>query len=100
MPKLNMTVSHKLSQDEALLRIKRLLGEVKVDLVDKISNLQEDWRGNKGTFSFSAMGFRVSGVLTVHKSKVELAGKLPFAAIPFRGKVEAIIRERAEKLLA
>jgi len=99
MPKLNMTVAHKLSQDEALLRIKGLLGEVKTEFAGKISNLKEDWSGNRGTFSFSAMGFGVSGVLTVHESRVELAGNLPFAALPFKGKVEATIRERAEKLL-
>ncbi|MFY9457339.1 MAG: polyhydroxyalkanoic acid system family protein [Candidatus Spechtbacterales bacterium] len=100
MPKLNMTVTHKLSQDEALARIKSLLGEVKTEFGDKVSNLKEDWSGNRGTFSFSAMGFRVSGTLTVHESKVDLAGNLPFAAIPIKGKVEATIRERAEKLLA
>ncbi len=100
MPKLNMVVSHHLAQDEALKRVKNLLGEVKNQFTDKIRDLREQWDGNTGTFSFSTMGFSVSGTLTVKSSVVELAGKLPFAAIFFKGKIESAVRERAEALLA
>lgn len=100
MAKLNMAVSHRLSQDEALKRIKTLLGEVKTQFADKISDLREEWNGNTGKFSFSAMGFSVSGILTVNLSKVELSGNLPFAASFFKGKIESTLRERAETLLA
>ena len=100
MAGLNMTLQHNLTQEEALVRIKRLLGELKVQHADKISNLQERWNGNVGSFSFTAMGFSVSGTLTAKISTVELAGKLPFAANFFKGKIEKTIRERAETLLA
>ncbi len=100
MAKLNMVVPHKLSQDEALRRIKTLLGEVKTQFVDKIKDLNEQWNGNIGTFSFSAMGFSVSGKLLVNSNEVELFGNLPFAAIFFKGKIESTIWERAESLLA
>ena len=100
MAQLSMSILHKLSQDEALRRIKNLLTEVKTQFADKISDLHEQWDGNGGTFSFSAMGFSISGVLAVKSDKVELLGKLPFAASFFIGKIEAIIRDRAEKLLA
>ncbi|MFA6494912.1 MAG: polyhydroxyalkanoic acid system family protein [Candidatus Paceibacterota bacterium] len=100
MAKLEMTMSHRLTQNEALIRIKTLLGEVKDQFADKISNLREEWSGNMGSFSFSAMGFSVSGILTVTPSEVKLSGNLPFAATFFKGKIESTIRERAEKLLA
>lgn len=100
MARFNMTISHRLTQDEAVKRIKTLLGEVKNQFADKISNLREEWDGDTGTFSFSAMGFSVSGTLTVKSSEVELSGNLPFAAAFFRRKIEATIRERAETLLA
>lgn len=99
MPKLNMAMPHKLSQDEALRRIKTFLGEVKAQFADKIGDLREQWNENTGTFSFSAMGFSVSGTLTVKGSEVELSGDLPFAAAFFRGKIESTIRKRAESLL-
>lgn len=100
MPKLNMSVPHRLPQDEALNRIKRLLGQVKQQYADKISDLREDWEDNIGTFSFSAMGFSVLGTLNVTPSAVELTGNLPFAAGLFKGKIEQTIRERAAELLA
>ncbi len=100
MAKLNMVISHHLTQDEAVKRIKTLLGEVKNQFADKISDLREEWDGNTGKFNFSAMGFSVSGTLTVNPSRVELSGNLPFAAVFFKGKIESKIRERAEILLA
>jgi hypothetical protein len=95
-----MSVSHRLSQDEALKRIQSLFGEVKTQFADKISNLHEEWNGSSGNFSFSAMGFSVSGTLAVRPSEVELSGDLPLAAAFFKGKIEATIRGRAEALLA
>ncbi len=100
MPKLNLAVSHSLTQDEALKRIKNLLSDVKTQFADKISDVHEEWDGNVGKFNFSAMGFPVSGTLTVKTSQVEISGHLPFAAILFKGKIESTIRERAETLLA
>jgi len=100
MPKLKMSVPHRLPQDEALNRIKGLLGQVKQQYADKISDLHEEWSGNAGTFSFSAMGFSISGSLNVTASEVELNGNLPFAASFFKAKIESAIRERATILLA
>lgn len=95
-----MSISHRLPQDEALRRIQGLLGDVKTQFADRISNLRENWKGNVGTFSFSAMGSSVSGTLTVNATGVVLESKLPFAALPFRGRIEATLRERATTLLA
>lgn len=99
MPGINISVPHELSQDEALSRVKRLLGQVEAQFSDKISELQESWVGYVGTFSFSAMGFPVSGTFTVTASEVILQSTLPFAALPFKGKIESTIRERAAILL-
>ena len=99
MPKLEMTIPHKLSQEEALKRIKTLLGEVKKQFANKISNLLEEWGGNVGKFSFSTLGFNVSGRLIVSQSQIELLGNIPFAAVLLKGKIESVIRERANALL-
>ncbi|MEK7181083.1 MAG: polyhydroxyalkanoic acid system family protein [Patescibacteria group bacterium] len=100
MPKLNMTINHHLPQVEALARVQRLLGDVKTKYAGKIRNLTEEWTGSEGEFSFEAMGFSVSGTLTVTSNTVEINGKLPFAAALFKGNIESTIRERADKLLA
>ena len=100
MSKLNMSIPHDLTQVEALNRIQRLLGEVRTKFADKIRDLHEEWDGNSGKFSFSAMGFAVSGILTVKPSQIELSGNLPLAAALFKKKIETAIRTQAESLLA
>ena len=65
MPNLNFSVPHKLSRDEALLRVKEAFEKIKAAYQSEIKNLTEQWNGQvgefechrKGTFSFSnAMG--------------------------------------------
>ena len=100
MPKLNMTVPHRLSQDEALKRIQGLLNNVRTQFADKISDLREEWTGNVGAFRFSAMGMPVSGTLTVKPSEVEFSGDLPALPALHKAKIESTIRQQAETLLA
>ena len=94
-----MSVSHNLTQDEAVKRVKNLLNDVKTQFADKISDLHEEWDGHTGRFHFSAMGFPVSGTLTVKTSQVEISGNLPFAAMLFKGTIKSAIKDRAETLL-
>lgn len=100
MPNLEMTIAHGLPQDEALRRIQTLLGDLKEKHADQISDLSEKWDGNTGTFQFVAVGFPVSGTLTVKPSEVEFCSELPLAAMLFKSHIESTIRERAEALLA
>ena len=100
MPTINVAVPHRLTQDEAVLRIKNLLGDVKTRYADQIVGLNEAWDGYAGKFSFQAMGMPVTGTLAVKPAQVEISGQLPFAAMFFKDKIEALIRQRAEALLA
>lgn len=100
MPKFNTTVQHRLAPDDAVRRIKTLLGEVKTQHADKIRDLHEEWDGAIGKFRFSIMGNAVSGTLAVTASQVEISGNLPFAALLFKGKIEATIKDHLEKRLA
>lgn len=100
MPKSTVTVPHQLGKDEALQRIKGILVQAKEQYGDRISDLKEDWNPDGGTFSFKAMGFKISGALVVNPTTVEITGDYPFAALPFKGTIESTLRERAERLLA
>jgi len=46
------------------------------------------------------MGFSLSGRMDVKPGEVVMKGNYPLAAVPFKGKIESMIRERAEQLLA
>ncbi len=100
MPKSTVTVDHQLGKDEALIRIKGLLVQAKAQYGDRITDLQENWTDDGGTFSFRAMGFKISGSLAVAAKNVVITGDYPFAAMPFKGTIEATLRDRAERLLA
>jgi len=100
MPKLDIVVSHKLTRDEAVARIKGLLGRIKEDYRDSIKDLNENWDDHSCLFRFSVMGSSVSGTLDILSDEVHMTGDLPFAASLFKGKIEATIREKAIQLLA
>ena len=100
MPSLDLSIPHELSQEEALKRIKRLLTEAKRDHSDKIDRLEEKWEGNKGTFSFSAKGYDVSGDLLVQPNSVEIRSQVPFAISLFKGMITSMINQKAKELLS
>lgn len=100
MPVIKISVPHQLGADEAKKRITKLLGETKAQYGDKISDLEESWADNCGQFRFKAMGFSVSGILQVESSQVQGELNLPFAALPFKSKIESDLTTRAKALLA
>ncbi len=100
MPKLSIEVPHRLSEEETLSRIQRLLEDLKRQYASYFTDLQESWSGNDGRFSVKAMGFNVAGSLSVEPSRVGITADLPFAATPFKGRIEQAIRQEAERLLA
>lgn len=99
MPKMTINVPHQLPAAEATERIKGLLAQVKEKYSGQVSDLQENWGENGGTFSFKAMGFKIAGDLKVTDSEMVLNGDYPLAARPFKGKIEGIVREKATELL-
>ena len=100
MPTINISVPHQLGTDEAKRRITTLISETKAKFGHEVSNLQENWNGNQGNFSFKARGFSVSGDLWVEQGNAKMNINLPFAAFPLKGRIEKEISERAKELLA
>jgi|SRR6516162_10209420 hypothetical protein len=100
MASLDFSIPHKLTQDEALKRIKNLLNDAKRDHADLISNLQENWEENKGTFSFSAKGYDVSGELIVNPNSIDIHSNVPFALTLFKGMITGMITQKANELLS
>jgi hypothetical protein len=100
MSSLRMQIPHKLSQEEALGRIKTLLHKVKHEQKEKISNVKEEWSHNTGHFHFSAQGFDLSGVIKVHPENIDIHAKIPLAVFLFRNKIKQIIEEKAHEILS
>jgi len=100
MPTLDVTVPHNLSQTEAKDRIQNLIQDLQTKFGGQIKNLSQTWSDHSSNFSFEAQGFKVSGQLSVHPSHMHLTAQIPMAALPFRGMIERVIKEKAAALLS
>jgi hypothetical protein len=93
MPSIIVAVNHRLSQKEALRRIRSSVAQAKVKYADKINDLRDSWDGHRGAFEVSGMGQKASGTATVNPADVTVQITLPFAALIFKSKIESKIGE-------
>ncbi len=100
MPKINLVIPHTLGVEEAKRRISRLVAETRDEFGHMISDLEESWNGNVETFRFRAMAFAVHGTIEAQPAAVLIELHYPFAAIPFKGRVESELLKHARALLA
>jgi putative polyhydroxyalkanoic acid system protein len=100
MPNIKVAVPHSLTAQEAVHRIQNLVSGIKAKFADKVSDVKEQWSGNNADFSFKAMGFDIAGKVEVDDREVRIESSLPFAATPFKSRIESTIREKAAELLA
>jgi hypothetical protein len=100
MPKIELSVAHNLSQEEAKKRIAGLMADSRDRFSARISNVAESWNGFVDAFSFEAMGFSVNGKLDVQPAQVQIEMHLPWAAYPFKARIENEILTHARQLLA
>lgn len=99
MPSFSTEVEHQLGQEEATVRLTRLLEQVRQQYSDFVTELNGEWTDNVLTFSLKTYGFKIDGTLTVEDQLARLSGNLPFAALAFRGKIEqSIVSELRREL--
>jgi len=98
MPKISLSHRTSLTALEIKGKAEKMISEALEKFGDKISELQQSWSGNTLKFSFRAMGFFVSGEATAKDNLIMLQGKIPYAAVLFKGKIEEIIRQKAREL--
>ena len=99
MSKLALNIPHAQTQEEALSRIKQLLSRLQEEQKGTVTNVQENWDGPNGSFSFSAKGFNIAGNIQVTENEVYLESDLPFAVSLFKGQIASMITEKATALL-
>lgn len=100
MSSLNINIPHQLPKEEAVARVKKLLGQLKKDHGDQISEVTEEWDGEKANFSFNIKGFDLSGIINVDDNEVTIDGKLPFALSLFKGQISSLITKKATQVLS
>ena len=100
MPKFNVQVPHQLNKEEAAIRLNTFIDRVKNKFQDQVTDIQESWDGDALNFAFKAMGFAIQGKLMVEEEQLALDGKIPLAAMLFKGKIESTIHEELSSLMA
>ena len=99
MPSFNVEVPNSLPREQAVKNLKHFLSKVREHFKDQVSEMQESWVDDVLNFSFKSYGFTIAGKLTVDDQKAKIDGTLPFAAVPFKGRIEQTIRENLQKAL-
>ena len=101
MAKFNVVVDHETERTQAVDRLRTFSDRIRDEAPVEVSEVEENWddSGNL-SFSFKAMGFKISGSMVTCEQKVTVAGNLPFAALPFRGVIETQIAEKVKEAVA
>jgi hypothetical protein len=99
MPQLSVNIPHKLSQEEAVERIKTKLAAVKSEYQDRVNDFSEQWRDQTLSVGFQVLGMTISGSVAVEPHELRVAAKLPMAASFFRSTIEDRIRREVNTLL-
>ena len=100
MAKFQVSVPHEHPRDHAVERLKKFSESMRRESPVELTEIVERWddEGNLH-FSFKAMNMAVSGRLCVEVDQVVVDGKLPLAAVMFRGMIENQIREKIRQAM-
>lgn len=99
MPSFHAEANHQLSREEAVDRLKGFMSKVEQEYKSQVSDVQSDWVDNVLNFALTTYGFTIKGQLAVEDDKARIDGKLPLAAVAFRGKIEKSISQALESAL-
>src|SRR3989344_9413291 len=106
MASIYVDVPHEFTEQEALRRVQRSLGELKTKFPIQLSDVREEWLGSTGLVRANLEGIPFYGRMSVEASvkvsgrSVEVSsGNLPAFPGAFRGQIEQTIRQHLTELL-
>ncbi|MBR1219256.1 polyhydroxyalkanoic acid system family protein [Bradyrhizobium sp. U87765 SZCCT0131] len=94
-----VSIPHKLGKDEALRRMKAGLASVKSQYGQLLQVNEEIWSGDRLAFRITAMKQQASGTVDVADDHVKLEVVLPWLLAGLAHGAQAMIRERANRML-
>jgi hypothetical protein len=99
MPEFKSEVAHGLGQEQAVVRLKQFVEQIRDRFEGQVDDASGAWADNVLDFSLVASGVSISGKLTVEESRARVDGNLPLIATPFRGMIEQRITEHLQTAL-
>lgn len=99
MGQIQKLIPHQLGAVEAKTRLCSFVGSMMREYPDQVHQLEMRFAGNELQVRFSAYGFEYDWMVNVTDDLIELTGKYPEAANPYRSKIEATVVGKIEDLL-
>ena len=99
MPKLNFSIPHGQSKEDARQRLEHFTSGLREKFQDQVSDLQESWDNDRLDFSFKTFGIRIQGNITVKPDALAVLCELPFSAMMFKGKIESEVRAQLVRIM-
>jgi putative polyhydroxyalkanoate system protein len=99
MPSISVQVPHQLGQAGAQAALQNYFNANQALVTQKVTDLEQTWRGHVLDYAFKSMGMKVSGTLDVQPDSVQVVAQLPLAAVMFKGMIETQLRDGLAKVL-
>jgi hypothetical protein len=99
MPSLTVQVPHQLGQSGAQAALQNFFTANQDSVTQKVTDLEQTWRGNILDYAFKTMGMKISGTLDVQPAMVTVVTQLPLAAMLVKGMIETQLRDGLTKVL-
>jgi hypothetical protein len=95
---MHVEIPHKLSQTEAIDKVKKSLEETRPKLDGQAVIEKEEWHDNTLDFGVLVQGQRITGSLEVQEKNFVLDAKLPLLWRMFEGRIQKTIEEQIKTL--
>jgi Putative polyhydroxyalkanoic acid system protein (PHA_gran_rgn) len=101
MPKpVVVTISHTLSRQEAISRLRERIGTARQMLGEyRIVVLRDEWTDNRLDFAVGALGQKVQGLVEVLDDHFRIELQLPWLLAAFAERIATLVQKRAPLLL-
>ncbi len=97
MPIVSVTVPHEHNPDDVVQRAEPYIEKMVDDFEGH--DLDLEWNGRKGEFSFKSMAFKITGDVEVDEKQIVVNVDLPIMAMIFKDKVEKAIHKNMSRAL-
>lgn len=99
MGQVRKVIPHRLGAAEAKMRLCSFVGSMMREYPDQVHQLEVKFSENELQVRFSAYGFEYDWLVNITDDGIELSGRYPEAANPYRSKIETTVVGKIEDLL-
>ena len=100
MPQIDLAFEHRLGAAEAKERIVQYARRARRDPGPLVSDIQESWSADTGTFDIRVLAMTLHGTVKIEPARVLVQLQFPAAALPFKAQIEREIQAKGTELLA